>query len=113
MKRRRRKKVPVADRQPLVRPRMPNEVWSADFVFDRTAEGRVLKCLTIVDDATTEAVAVVPARALGGLPTELRQTITMSLENVTYVDCEPRLAKTLMILAETRDWRRERDSNPR
>jgi len=27
----------------------------------------VLKCLSIVDDATTEAVAVVPARALGGL----------------------------------------------
>jgi putative transposase len=64
---RRRKKVPVADRQPLVRPSAPNEVWSADFVFDRTAEGRVLKCLTIVDDATTEAVAAVPARAIGGL----------------------------------------------
>jgi putative transposase len=68
LKRRRRKKVPVADRQPFLRPVAPNEVWSADFVFDRTAEGRVLKCLTIVDDATTEAVAVVPARALGGLP---------------------------------------------
>jgi transposase InsO family protein len=67
VKRRRRKKVPHADRQPLVRPSQPNEVWSADFVFDRTAEGRVLKCLTIVDDATTEAVATVPARALGGL----------------------------------------------
>ena len=67
VKRRRRKKVPTADRQPLVRPQGPNEVWSADFVFDRTAEGRVLKCLTIVDDATTEAVATVPARALGGL----------------------------------------------
>src|SRR3954452_25325711 len=51
VKRRRRKKVPLADRQPLIRPRVPNEVWSADFVFDRTAEGRVLKCLTIVDDA--------------------------------------------------------------
>ena len=50
---------------PLARPQAPNEVWSADFVFDRTAEGRVLKCLTIVDDATTEAVAVVPAPALG------------------------------------------------
>jgi hypothetical protein len=25
-------------------------------VFDRTADGRVLKCLTIVDDATSEAV---------------------------------------------------------
>jgi len=43
-------------------------VWSADFVFDRTAEGRVLNCLTIVDDAPTEAVAVVPARSPGGLP---------------------------------------------
>jgi transposase InsO family protein len=68
VRRRRRKKVPAVDRQPLVRPTRPNEVWSADFVFDRTAEGRVLKCLAIVDDATTEAVAVVPARALGGRP---------------------------------------------
>lgn len=68
VRRRRRKKVPAVDRQPLARPTRPNEVWSADFVFDRTAEGRVLKCLAIVDDATTEAVAVVPARALGGLP---------------------------------------------
>lgn len=68
VRRRRRKKIPVVDRQPLLRPQRPNEVWSADFVFDRTADGRVLKCLAIVDDATTEAVAVVPARALGGLP---------------------------------------------
>ncbi len=68
VRRRRRKKVPLADRQPIARPCAPNDVWSADFVFDRTAEGRVLKCLTIVDDATTEAVAVVPARALGGRP---------------------------------------------
>jgi transposase InsO family protein len=68
VRRRRRKKVPVVDRQPLIRPQRPNEVCSADFVFDRTPDGRVLKCLTIVDDATTEAVAVVPARTLGGLP---------------------------------------------
>jgi putative transposase len=67
VRRRRRKKVPAADRQPLVRPTWPNEVWSADFVFDRTAEGRVLKCLAIVDDATTEAVATLPTRSLGGL----------------------------------------------
>ena len=66
LRRRRRKKVPVAERQPLVRPTQPNEVWSADFVFDRTADGRVLKCLAIVDDATTEAVATVPGRSLGG-----------------------------------------------
>jgi len=41
-------------------------VWSMDFVFDRTAEGRVIKCLTVVDDATHEAVAIIPERAIGG-----------------------------------------------
>jgi len=68
VRRRRRKNVLPADRQPLARPQIGHEVWSADFVFDRTAEGRVLTYLTIVDDATTEAVAIVAARALGGLP---------------------------------------------
>lgn len=66
VRRRRRKKVPVSDRQPLGRPQTANQVWSMDFVFDRTAEGRVIKCLTVVDDATHEAVAVVPERAIGG-----------------------------------------------
>lgn len=37
-----------------------------DFVFDRTAEGRCIKNLTVVDDATHEAVAIVPERAMGG-----------------------------------------------
>lgn len=67
VRRRRRKKVPIGERQPLVRPGAANEVWSMDFVFDRSAEGRVLKCLTIVDDATHESVAIVPERAIGGL----------------------------------------------
>jgi transposase InsO family protein len=89
VRRRRRKKVPVVDRQPLVVPQRPNEVWSADFVFDRTADGRVLKCLTVVDDATTEAVAVVPARALGGLPVTRifdRLTIERGLPQVLRTD---------------------------
>ncbi len=66
VKRRKRKMVPVSDRQPLGRPLAANQVWSMDFVFDRTAEGRVIKSLTVVDDATHEAVAVVPERAIGG-----------------------------------------------
>lgn len=88
VKRRRRKKVPVADRQPLVRPDTCNQVWSADFVFDRTAEGRVLKCLTIVDDATTEAVAIVPARAIGGLP------LTRVLDQLALSRGLPRVLRT-------------------
>lgn len=66
VKKRRRKKIPLSDRHPLERPTAANQVWSMDFVFDRTAEGRSIKSLTIVDDATHEAVAIVPERALGG-----------------------------------------------
>ena len=66
VRRRKRKKVPAGDRQPLLRPERANQVWSMDFVFDRTAEGRVIKCLTIVDDATHEAVAIAPEHSIGG-----------------------------------------------
>lgn len=66
IKRRKRKKVSVSDRQPLVRPKAPNDVWSIDFVFDRVAGGRSIKCLNIVDDATHECVAIVPAFSIGG-----------------------------------------------
>jgi transposase InsO family protein len=37
VRRRKRKKVPAADRQPLGRPHAANQVWSMDFVFDRAA----------------------------------------------------------------------------
>ncbi|MGR4895384.1 IS3 family transposase [Stenotrophomonas sp. LARHCG68] len=66
VRRRKRKKVAVGERQPLIRPFAANEVWSMDFVFDRTAEGRVIKCLTIVDDATHEGVAIEVERAISG-----------------------------------------------
>jgi len=66
VRRRKRKKVPVGERQPLVRPAQANEVWSMDFVFDRSADGRSIKCLTVVDDATHESVAIVPEHAIGG-----------------------------------------------
>lgn len=46
------KKVPVAERQLLARPKATNEVRSMDFVFERTAEGRVIKYLTVIDDVT-------------------------------------------------------------
>ncbi|MEB1119194.1 IS3 family transposase, partial [Xanthomonas campestris pv. campestris] len=37
VRRRKRKKVPIGERQPLLRPSQANQVWSMDFVFDRTA----------------------------------------------------------------------------
>ncbi|MDQ1093804.1 hypothetical protein QE400_003217 [Xanthomonas sacchari] len=35
-----------------------SQVWSMGFVFDCTGEGRVIKYLVIVGDATHEALAV-------------------------------------------------------
>ena len=37
-------------------------VWAYDFVFDRTREGRPLKCLTVVDEYTRECLAIEVAR---------------------------------------------------
>ena len=34
VRRRKRKKVPIGERQSLMRPDQPNQVWSMDFVFD-------------------------------------------------------------------------------
>jgi len=45
------------------RPRMhapfkANVVWAYDFVFDTTAEGRSIKCLTVIDEYTRECLAI-------------------------------------------------------
>jgi putative transposase len=39
-------------------PRSANHVWAYDFVFDACANGQQIKCLTIVDEYTHEALAV-------------------------------------------------------
>jgi putative transposase len=44
VRRRRRKKIPISERQPLQRPSEANSVWSMDFVFDRVAGGRAISC---------------------------------------------------------------------
>ena len=55
-----------ANSHPLLRPALANEVWSMDFVFDRVATGRTLKCLTVFDDATHEVIAVPVEHSMGG-----------------------------------------------
>lgn len=67
VRKRKRKKVAVAERQPLIRPQQANEVWPMDFVFDRVADGRSLKCLTVVDDATHESVTIETESAISGI----------------------------------------------
>lgn len=66
MRRRRKRHGVVIEREKLALPNAPNEVWSIDFVMDTLANGRRLKCLTIVDDFTKEAVDIVVDHGISG-----------------------------------------------
>jgi transposase InsO family protein len=88
VRRRKRKKVALGERQPLGQPTAANQVWSMYFVFDRTADGRVIKCLTIVDDATHEAVAIEVERAVSGL------MLTRVLDRLALSRGLPRVIRT-------------------
>lgn len=41
-----------------------DHVWCWDFIFDRTEDGRALKCLSIVDEFTRECLALEVGRGL-------------------------------------------------
>jgi putative transposase len=41
-----------------------NEVWGLDFIFDRTADGRPIKTLVVLDEYTREDIALEVSRKL-------------------------------------------------
>lgn len=56
---RRRPRRRVAASRPRPVPAFgPNHVWAYDFVFDACADGRQLKCLTLIDEFTRECLAI-------------------------------------------------------
>ena len=52
-----RRRVAASRPRPLA-PATVNSVWSYDFVFDACANGQQIKCLTVVDEYTREALAI-------------------------------------------------------
>jgi putative transposase len=58
VRRRKRKRIGPFERKPLPKPQSANLSWSMDFVADGLADGRRLRCLTIVDDCTRECAAI-------------------------------------------------------
>jgi putative transposase len=46
--------------------RFKNDVWTCDFIADRTAEGGTLKCLSLVDEYTRECLLLHLARTMTG-----------------------------------------------
>jgi putative transposase len=41
-----------------LRPEYPNHVWSYDFVFTRTHDGRAIKLMTVIDEFTRRCLAI-------------------------------------------------------
>lgn len=89
VRRRRRKRVAVA-RVPLTAPTRPNERWAMDFVSDAVADGRKLRCLTLVDTFTRECPAIEVDTSLPGervvrvlerLVTERGTPTTITIDN--------------------------------
>jgi transposase InsO family protein len=64
VRKRRKRKLLGCSTQWVNRAREPNHVWSYDFVFDQTEDGRQVKCLTVVDEFTREGLAIEVARNL-------------------------------------------------
>jgi putative transposase len=58
VRRRKRKRIAAVERKPLPKPVAANLSWSMDFVSDGLADGRRLRCLTVVDDCTRECLAI-------------------------------------------------------
>jgi putative transposase len=56
-KKRPRRRVAAARPKAIV-PTGPNQVWAYDFVFDACANGQQLKCLTVIDEYTREALSI-------------------------------------------------------
>ncbi|HYT66499.1 MAG TPA: IS3 family transposase [Vicinamibacterales bacterium] len=56
-KKRPRRRVASSRPRPLP-PTAVNHVWAYDFVFDTCADGRTLKCLTVIDEFTRECLAI-------------------------------------------------------
>ena len=56
---RRRPRRRVAASRPRPLPALgPNQVWAYDFVFDASASGQQIKCLTVIDEFTRECLAI-------------------------------------------------------
>lgn len=86
-KRRKAKRV-NPERVPLAVSQHVNDTWSADFVMDALANGRRIKCLTVVDDFSRECVDIATDYGMGG------QYVTRLLDQVGQFRGYPKAIRT-------------------
>ncbi len=88
VQRRRKRRGVAVERRPRTIPQGPNQVWSIDFVSDALETGRRVKCLTIVDDFTKEAIDIVVDHGISG------QYVTRVLDAAARIRDLPKTIRT-------------------
>ncbi len=99
--------------------RFKNDVWTCDFIHDRTAEGRSLKWLTLVDEYTRECLVLhaagsltgadvrrIMARVIGhrGAPTRIRSDNGSEFICEALVNWLPRVGAKSIPVAAASPW---------
>ena len=88
VRKRKRRKGVMVERQPLVLPDAPNHTWSMDFVMDSLANGRRIKCLTIVNDFTKECLDIPVAMGISG------EQVVRTLDGIAAFRGYPKAVRT-------------------
>jgi putative transposase len=57
-KRRAKRRLPAREKQPLLVPQQPNQVWSADFMSDTLYAGNRFRTFNVIDDFNRECLAI-------------------------------------------------------
>ena len=99
--------------------RFKNDVWTCDFIHDRTADGRPLKWLTVVDEDTRECLVLhaeesltgadvrrIMARMIGrrGAPTRIRSDNGSEFICAALTDWLPGVGAKPILVAAARPW---------
>ena len=95
VRKRKRKRVARAERQPMLVPEAPNQRWSMDFQHDLLATGQRFRSLNIVDDFSRECPAIEVDTSLPGVRVVRvldRLAETRGLPREIVVDNGPELA---------------------
>ncbi|MEG3620375.1 IS3 family transposase [Magnetovibrio sp. PR-2] len=99
VRKRKRKRIGPADRQPILLPERVNERWSMDFVSDGLANGTRFRALNIVDDFSRECPAIEVDTSLPGARVVRvldRLADTRGLPNGIVVDNGPELISKVL-----------------
>ena len=72
----RRKRLPLREREALLQPLAPNIHWSMDFMQDSFDTGKKFRLLNIIDDFNREGLAIIPSKSITS------DRVIMELENL-------------------------------